>query len=66
MLDLPVHSGVCHGYPIHADMVIIAEIKELFTSEQRVVVGDDGVWDPKAMKNIGEEEHHLLRLDSHD
>jgi hypothetical protein len=25
-LDLPVLPGVCHDYPIHADMVIIAEI----------------------------------------
>jgi hypothetical protein len=29
-LDLPVRLGVCHGYPIHTDMVIIKEIKELF------------------------------------
>jgi hypothetical protein len=24
--DLPVRPRVCHGYPIHADMVIIVEI----------------------------------------
>jgi hypothetical protein len=47
-------------------MVIIIEIKELFADELRAVVGDDGVWDPEAMNNIGEEEHHLLRLDSRD
>jgi hypothetical protein len=66
MLDLPVRPGVCHGYPINTDMVIVAKIKELFISELRVVVGDDGVWDPEAMNNIGEEEHRLLRLDSRD
>jgi hypothetical protein len=29
VLDLPVRPGVCHGYPIHADMVIIIETEEL-------------------------------------
>jgi hypothetical protein len=24
--DLPLHPEVCHGCPIHADMVIVAEI----------------------------------------
>jgi hypothetical protein len=25
-LDRPIHLGVCHGCPIHVDMVIIIEI----------------------------------------
>jgi hypothetical protein len=62
-LNLPVRPGVCHSYPIHADMVIIIETEELFTGELRAIVGDDGVWDLEAMNNAGKEEHHLLRLD---
>jgi hypothetical protein len=62
MFDLPVRSGVRYGCPIHADMVIVAEIKELFAGELCVIVGDDGVWDPEAMDNISKEEHHLLRF----
>jgi hypothetical protein len=65
-LDLPVRPRVCHGCPIHADMVIIVEIKKLFASELCAVVGNNGVWDPKAMNNIGKKEHRLLRLDSCD
>jgi hypothetical protein len=41
--DLPVHPGVHYGGPIHADMVIVAEIKEVFVGELCAVVGDDGV-----------------------
>jgi hypothetical protein len=47
-------------------MVIIAESKELFVGELCAVVGDDGVWDPKAMNNISKEEHCLLRFDLRD
>jgi hypothetical protein len=65
-LDLPVRPGVCHGCPIHADMVIITETEELFASELRAVVGDDGVWDPEAVNDVGKEEHRLLRLDLRD
>jgi hypothetical protein len=61
--DLLVHSGVCHGHPIHVDMVIIAEIKKLFASELCAVVSNDGIWDPEAMNNVGKEEHHLLGFD---
>jgi hypothetical protein len=43
MLDLPVRPGVCHGYLIHPNMVIVAEIKELFAGELRAIIGDDGV-----------------------
>jgi hypothetical protein len=60
--DLPIHPGVRFSSPIHADMVIIVEIKKLFASELRAVVGDDGVYDPEAMDNISKEEHRLLRF----
>ena len=47
MLDLPVRVGVCHGGAIDADVVFIAESEELFPSELRAVVHDNGVWDSK-------------------
>jgi hypothetical protein len=31
--DLPIRLGVCHGCPIHADMVIITETEELLAGE---------------------------------
>jgi hypothetical protein len=43
--------------------VIIIETKELLAGELRAFVSDDGVWDPKAMNDVGKEEYHLLRLD---
>ena len=55
MLDLPVRAGVHHGSPIDANVVFIIESKELLSSELRVVVRDDGVWDPKAMDDVKEE-----------
>ena len=65
-LDLPVHSGVRHGGPIDADVVFIVESKELLSGELRAIVCDDGVWDPKAMDDVEEEQHSLLRLDRGD
>jgi hypothetical protein len=47
-------------------MVIIIEAMELFTSELHAVVGDNRVWDPEAVNDVGEEEHDLLRLDLRD
>jgi hypothetical protein len=48
------------------DVMAVAEIQKLFTSELGVVVRDDTVGDPKAMDNIGEEEHSLLGPDAGD
>jgi hypothetical protein len=39
-LDLLVHPGVYHG-PIHTNMVIVTEIKELFAGELLAIVVDD-------------------------
>jgi hypothetical protein len=47
-------------------MVIITETEELFAGELRVVVSDDGVWDPKTVNDVSKEEYHLLGLDSRD
>jgi hypothetical protein len=44
----------------------VAEIQKLFTSELGAVVRDDTIGDPKAMDNVGEEEHSLLGPDAGD
>ena len=55
-----------HGGPIDADVVFIAESEELLSGELRVIVHDDGVWDPKAMDDVKEEQHGLLGFDRGD
>jgi hypothetical protein len=66
VLNLSVCLGVCHGCPIHTDVVIITEPEELLAGELCAIVGDDGIWDPEAVDDVYEEEHHLLGLDLHD
>jgi hypothetical protein len=44
---LPIRHGVSHGGPVHPDVVILAEVQELFAGELGAVVGDDGVRNPK-------------------
>src|SRR5688572_1016423 len=53
-----------HGGPVHPDMVILAKIQEFFAGELGAIVGDDGVWDPEAMDDVGEECHRLLGPDA--
>jgi hypothetical protein len=55
-----------HGRPEHANVMVVAEIQKLFTSELGAVVRDDAVGDPKAMNNVGEELHSLLGPDAGD
>jgi hypothetical protein len=43
VLNLSIHLGVCHGCPIHTDVVIITEPEELLAGELCAVVGDDGI-----------------------
>ena len=47
-------------------MVFIIESKEPLVGELRTVVRDDGVQDSKAMDDVEEEQHGLLRLDHRD
>ena len=54
------------GGPIDPDVVFIVELEELLPSELHAVVRDDGVWDSKAMDDVKEEQHGLLRLDHGD
>jgi hypothetical protein len=55
---------VSYGGPVHPDVVVLAEVQELPASELGAVVGDDGVWDPKAMDDVGEECHRLFGPDA--
>ena len=41
-------------------MVFVTELQKLFAGELSAVVGDNGVGDPKAMNNVGEEQHRIL------
>jgi hypothetical protein len=45
---------VSYGGPVHTDVVVVAEVQELFSGELRAIVGDDGVWDPESMDDVGE------------
>ena len=54
------------GGPIDPNVVFITELEKLLSSELCAVVRDDGVWDPKAMDNVKEEQHGLLGLDHGD
>jgi hypothetical protein len=47
-------------------MVLIAKPKEFIPHELCAIVDDDGVWHPKSMDDIAEEEHGLLRFDLGD
>jgi hypothetical protein len=44
--------------------VILAEVQELSAGELGAIVSDDGVRDPEAMDDVGEERHHLLGPDA--
>jgi hypothetical protein len=44
-----------YGRPEHTDVVVVAEIQKLFTSELGVVVRDDTVRNPKAVDNVGKK-----------
>ena len=66
MIDLPLRSGVHDGGPIDPDVIFITESEELLSGELCAVVCDYGVWDPKAMDDVKEEQHGLLRLDRGD
>jgi hypothetical protein len=57
---------VHHGSPVDIDVVLIIEPKEFLPHELCAVVGDDGVWDPKPVDDVAEEEHDLLGFDLGD
>ena len=55
-----------YGGPVDADVMFIAKLEEFLASELRAIVRDDGVWDSKAIDDVEEEQHSLLRLDCGD
>ena len=62
----PTHLfGVRDGGPIDPDVVFIIESEELLSGELRAIICD-GVWDPKAMDDVKEEQHGLLGFDHRD
>jgi hypothetical protein len=63
-LYLPIRHGVSYGGLVHLDVVVLAEVQELSTCELGAIVGDDGVWDSKAMDDVGEERHRLFGPDA--
>jgi hypothetical protein len=63
-LYLPIRHGVSYDGPVHPDVVILAEVQELSAGELGAVVGDDGVRDPKAMDDVGEERPRLFGPDA--
>jgi hypothetical protein len=50
--------------PPNSGRYILAEVQELLPSELGAIVGDDGVQDPKAMDDVGEERDRLLGPDA--
>jgi hypothetical protein len=51
---------VSYDGPVHTGVVAFAKVQELFPSELRAIVGDDGISDPKAVDDICKERHRLL------
>ena len=51
---------------IHADVVVVAEVQELLACELCAVVGDDGISNPEAMSDVGEEQDGLIGADVAD
>jgi hypothetical protein len=62
-LYLPILHGVSYGGPVNLNVVILAEVQELSAGELGAVVGDDGVRDPEAMDDVGEERRRLFGPD---
>jgi hypothetical protein len=48
------------------NVMVVTEIQELLASELGVIVRDDAVRNPKAMDDVGEEQHSLFGLDASD
>jgi hypothetical protein len=46
---------VCDGCPVHADVVVVAELQELPANKLGTVVSDDGVRHSKPVDDVGEE-----------
>jgi hypothetical protein len=60
MFYLAIYLWVSHDRPEHTDVMVIIEFQEPFASKLGAVVRDDVVGTPKAMDDVGEEQHGLL------
>ena len=47
-----------YGGLVHTDVVVVAEVQELFSGELRAIP------DPESMDDVGEERHRLLEPDA--
>ena len=63
---MTVCPRVSYGLLDHTDVVVVVERQELVAGELCPIVSDDGVWNPKPMDDINEEQHRLLGFDSID
>jgi hypothetical protein len=55
-----------YGRPEHMNVVVVVEIQKLLTGKLGAIVHDDTVRNPKAVDDVGEKEHSLLRPDASD
>jgi hypothetical protein len=54
---------VGHYSLVHADVIVVTEVSELFSSELSVIVDNDRIWYPKMENDIFDEIYGLLRAD---
>jgi hypothetical protein len=66
MFYLAICFWMSYGRLEHTDVVVVAEIQELFTSQLGVIVRDGAVGNPQAVDDVGKKEHSLLRPDAGD
>jgi hypothetical protein len=64
MLYLAICFWMSYGRPEHTDVMVVVEIQKLSASKLGAVVRDDAIGNPKAVDNVGEEYHGLLRPDA--
>jgi hypothetical protein len=51
---------MCNGRPVHADVVVVAKLQELFVGKLGAIVGDDGVQHSKPVDDVREKGHDLF------
>jgi hypothetical protein len=59
-LDLPICTRVDDHGPFHADVIVVTEIQEFFSSELSVIVSNDIVSDAKTKIDVLDEIYDLL------
>jgi hypothetical protein len=54
---------VSHRGPVHADVIIVTKVYELFSGELSVVVSNDGIGYPKTKNVVLDKIYGLLGAD---